>query len=412
MLRVKLLLRCIGEAVCAHGLRGLAGVVPFGEVLYDVARDAYERFRHDQDEQQLRQALQDAVQAGVQEVRAEALAAAREVAAGQPPEVEQRLADYLTQVPAAVRQSLRRPSDPAGTTVPPNFTFGQPENLLRFLPNRLPKFKPGEYPFANIDLELVELLGMGGFGEVWKAQNPYQRAEPPVALKFCLSESAARSLRHETDLLDRVKRQGTHGGFVKLLRTYLRAEPPCLEYEYIEGGDLSGLLREWADLPAAERCSRATEVMTQLAGIVGLAHRLSPPIVHRDLKPANILVQRVADGWTLRVTDFGIGSVVAEEAIRATRQGSETRGGVIASELRGAHTPLYASPQQMRGALPDVRDDVYSLGVIWYQLVTGDLTSGAPTGNWTSDLAGGGDGSRPDPPSRRVRGPPAGGPTS
>ena len=56
------------------------------------------------------------------------------------------------------------------------------------------------------------------------------------------------------------------------------------------------------------------------------------------------------------------------------------------SYLRGAHTPLYASPQQRDGQPPDPRDDVHALGVIWYQLLTGDLGSGAPTGLWTDDL--------------------------
>src|SRR5439155_26940663 len=114
MARLKVLFRCIGEAVCAHGLRGLAGVVPFGEVVYDVAREALERFRCYQDEEQLRAALQEAVQAAAQEVREEARAIAHEVAAGQPPEIELRLADYLTQVPALLRQSLKRPSDAQG----------------------------------------------------------------------------------------------------------------------------------------------------------------------------------------------------------------------------------------------------------------------------------------------------------
>jgi hypothetical protein len=82
MARVKVLFRCIGEAVCAQGLRGLAGIVPFGEVVYDVAREALERFRQYQGEEELREALQEAVQAAVQEVKEEARAVAHEVAAG------------------------------------------------------------------------------------------------------------------------------------------------------------------------------------------------------------------------------------------------------------------------------------------------------------------------------------------
>jgi formylglycine-generating enzyme required for sulfatase activity len=107
--------------------------------------------------------------------------------------------------------------------------------------------------------------------------------------------------------------------------------------------------------------------MHTLAGIVGFMHSLDPPIVHRDLKPANVLLQPTARGTVaLRVADFGIGSVAARQAL-APGAASLTRA------LRGAHTPLYASPQQVRGEPPDVRDDVHALGVVWYQLLAGDL---------------------------------------
>jgi tetratricopeptide (TPR) repeat protein len=112
------------------------------------------------------------------------------------------------------------------------------------------------------------------------------------------------------------------------------------------------------------------------------------PIVHRDLKPANILVQRTADGEAhFKVADFGIGGVAVGQAIRESTRGT-SRGRFLTSALHGSYTPLYASPQQMRGEPPDPRDDVYSLGVIWYQLLTGDLANGRPGGSrWRKKLA-------------------------
>lgn len=128
-------------------------------------------------------------------------------------------------------------------------------------------------------------------------------------------------------------------------------------------------------------------VIQRLAEIVAFAHRLDPPIVHRDLKPANILVQRASNGkTTLRVADFGNGGVAVQQAIRQTQDGT-TRTHLLISALRGACTPLYASPQQLRGAAADTRDDVFALGVIWYQLLSGDLTTGRPGGTrWPGRL--------------------------
>ncbi len=253
------------------------------------------------------------------------------------------------------------------------------------LPTRVPHFKRGDCPVPGTDLVAEELLGAGGFGEVWKAVHKNRPYAPPVALKFCTDETAARSLRNEVELLDRVAYQGRHKGIVELKYVHWVGETPCLEYEYVEGGDLSGIIRDARARGVPPRQSAL--IVQELAATIGFAHRLKPPIVHRDLKPPNILVQRSADGkLVFRVADFGIGGLAAGQAIEQTQHGM-TQGGLLVSCLRGSYTPLYASPQQMQGDPPDPRDDVYSLGVIWYQLLTGNLGTGAPTGlDWPDDL--------------------------
>src|SRR5262249_47519402 len=146
--------------------------------------------------------------------------------------------------------------------------------------------------------------------------------------------------------------------------------PPCLEYEYVQGGDLAGLIQEWHRGKRGPSTVEAARVMFRLAEAVGFAHFQEPAIVHRDLKPAHILVQRSAEGkFRLRVADFGIGGIASGQAAELTRRGT---GGsaMLTTAVRGSYTPLYGSPQQMRGEPADPRDDVYSLGVIWYQLLT------------------------------------------
>jgi hypothetical protein len=130
----------------------------------------------------------------------------------------------------------------------------------------------------------------------------------------------------------------------------------------------------------------------QLAAAVGTFHRLSPAIVHRDLKPANILLANSerqlpggqSVGATLRITDFGIGGV-AVDYLRTHPGGMSLMTGWLETSMRGSYTPLYASPQQSRGAAPDPRDDVHALGVIAFQMLTGKLTE-APSPRFERDL--------------------------
>jgi eukaryotic-like serine/threonine-protein kinase len=330
--------------------------------------------------------LAEVAAASQRDLRAAVERIVEELGSDLPEEARLVLTTYLMHVQASVRRGLRRESDPSGTTIPANMVLRQADDLLPLLPGKLPRLWPG---YREGDLELEELLGVGGFGEVWKARNIHRPLAEPVALKFCTDEGAAKTLLTEIELLDRVQKQGKgHPGFVQLRNTYLSARPPFLEYEYVEGGDLAGLIQEWhrQDGPSP---TEAAKVMLRLADIVGFAHRQARPIVHRDLKPANILVQMDDQGRRqFKIADFGIGAVAARQTIRRDRSGLTSRSEQQATTALGACTVLYASPQQQRGGPADPRDDVYSLGVIWYQLLQGDLGAGRPGGSrWKEELA-------------------------
>jgi hypothetical protein len=214
------------------------------EVLPEVAKDVWEWWGKGRPDGQLRDELEEVAQLPPAEGRRQAEQAVAEEAAGQPATVRAALTAYLSQVPVAVRQSQRRPADPSGRTVSAAQSLGKPADLLPLLPARLPRFRPGQRPPGIGDWELEELLGAGGFGEVWKARNPHFHNVQPVALKFCLDPAAKdRLLRYEAAVLNQVMQKGKHPGIVPLRHTYLSADPPCLEYEYVAGGDLSALSR-------------------------------------------------------------------------------------------------------------------------------------------------------------------------
>src|SRR5262245_52835938 len=167
---------------------------------------------------------------------------------------------------------------------------------------------------------------------------------------------------------------------------------PYLVYEFVEGGDLTRLV-------AARRTARGgppdpAEVFGWVIQIAeGLAFAHQAGLVHRDLKPANVLVCWTSSSESeveLKLADFGLGGVAAARVAARSRIGTSTIDYLSLAEqaslFRGAGTPLYMSPEQRRGAPPDARHDLYALGVVWYQLLVGDVSRELHHG-WAKELA-------------------------
>src|SRR5262245_16214413 len=130
--------RSLAEAVLDKSFRGLLREIPFGECLYDIAGDALQRYRKRQQAQEQQQAVrrefEEAAQAKLEDFEQRMRQLAAEVAAEQPPQVREDLAQYLTLIPARLRQTFARPDDPSGTTVPATWLLQRPEDLLPLLP--------------------------------------------------------------------------------------------------------------------------------------------------------------------------------------------------------------------------------------------------------------------------------------
>ncbi|MCE9568184.1 MAG: protein kinase [Planctomycetes bacterium] len=368
-------LECVAEAVKNKGFKGLCEFVPGGGYLLDIAGDAYRIIRERKKEAALREELARIASVSAEEGRRAAEEVVRQVAKDAKPDEQLALELYLTQIPGAIRQSMKRADDPSGKSVPADFAVNSPQDLARLLPPRAPHFRPGaELPHRS-GWKLEELLGAGGFGEVWLARHSF--IPNPRAVKFCTDPLVRTKLTsHEGKVIARVMGEGHHPNVVPLVDAVLDGDTPWLMYEYVGGGCLTDLIHRWQALPAIEREAAAVVALHQLAAAVGMFHRLSPPIVHRDLKPANVLVTSAAT-TELRITDFGIGGV----AVDYLRQQSPTgmsmmsmMSGYLETSLRGSYTPIYASPQQRTGNAPDPRDDVHALGVIGFHMMTGRLT--------------------------------------
>jgi serine/threonine protein kinase len=320
----------------------------------------------------------------VAESRRQAVAAIDRVANGASAEDKSTAVEYLTVIPLSVRRALVHNPDTGRMALPTQFMHDDGTALIRILPADVPPFPIGtDLPGTTYVLE--ELLGVGGFGAVYKAKNRCEQHQPPRAIKFCLEPSMAATLHRERAILDRLMAVDVTKWSPRIVRLYgyaLEAKPPFLVYEYVPGGDLTSNVRV-----AREKTGRgfrpalALELIRQVTEALAFAHNQG--LVHRDLKPANVLVS----GSKIKLTDFGIGGVVANQVARSNSVGGSLAGISVdqATFFRGSGTPLYMSPEQRRGDQPDPRHDLFSLGVMWYQLIIGDVSRELHPG-WPDEL--------------------------
>ena len=214
----------------------------------------------------------------------------------------------------------------------------EPSTLTQSGPTGQTHFAPGTVLAQRY--RIIYLLGRGGMGEVYRADDLV--LGQPVALKFLLAASEAALSRFRNEV--RTARQISHPN---VCRVYDIGEAEGLTYlsmEYVDGEDLASLLLRIGRLPQ----DKAIEIARQLCAALAAAH--DKGVIHRDLKPANIML----DGrGNVRITDFGIAG--------------------IATQIRdfGSGTPDYMSPEQLAGEEVTPRSDIYALGIVLCELLTG-----------------------------------------
>jgi hypothetical protein len=385
MLHAELLLHCLAAAMMDRAQKALLGQSRFGDVLYSVAADFTIRLRDGRSDADVRAGLGAAAAADPEEWRDRVDSIVEQVIEGKTPRLGPPLAHYLLQLPSCLRQSLRRPGDPDGVVIPPKLLVSTTEDLLPFVPARVPRGRPGmrlQPPLYG--WELTELLGIGLFGEVWCAVHDDKDA-PPAVVKLCTDPAAGELLTRK--LADKPSHsEPPTPGVVSLLAVGPTLHPPCVIYDYIPGGDLAALVHDLRPAPGPARVAMVTRLIQRTAAILGGLHRRSPPVVHGGLTPRSILLQPSPSGaFHVRIAELGVGLLATLRAYDNQRFDKISQGEVLAATLRGGYGPLYASPERLRSEPLKPTDDVHALGVVWFQLIVGDL-SAQPSGvDWMNE---------------------------
>jgi serine/threonine protein kinase len=197
--------------------------------------------------------------------------------------------------------------------------------------------------------EILEELGGGGMGKVYRVYD--RKLEEEVALKLIRPEIAAgrkaiERFRNEI----KISRKITHKNVCRMHDLGEAEGTSFITMEYVRGGDLKSLLHRTKTLPVGTALSIARQMAEGLAEAHGLG------VVHRDLKPGNIMIDKEGNA---KIMDFGI-------ARSLLGKGLTGEGAIIG-------TPEYMSPEQVEGKEADQRADIYSLGIILFEMVTGTV---------------------------------------
>ncbi len=215
---------------------------------------------------------------------------------------------------------------------------------------------------------IEQLLGRGGMGAVYRARD--MRLDRLVALKVVRAEllgdpEARRRFRREAQIVARLQ----HPSIVAVYDYGTFPDGGAyLVMELVRGEDLRHVLQREGRLDTAE----SMNILTAVCAAIGAAHREG--VLHRDLKPENILLP--SGGAPAKVLDFGVAKIVTEGLSKdAEESGSEAQTALTSAGMI-IGTPAYMAPEQFHAVEADARTDVFSLGVVAYEMLSGELPFG------------------------------------
>lgn len=232
---------------------------------------------------------------------------------------------------------------------------------------------------------LAEKLGEGGFGDVWLVEHT--KTLTRRVIKFCYSADRLRTLKREVTLFRLLKDTlGNRQDIARVLDFDFEQAPYFLEMEYVSKLNLGGWVEARGGAQAVPLELRL-EIIAQVAEAIAAAHSVG--VIHKDIKPSNIMVLDEPDGNAkIKVIDFGVGAlqdtgILENKGITFTGL-TETDSPDGYSSLMG--TRLYMAPELIEGKTASTKSDIYSLGVLLYQMVAGKFGQTLAPG-WERDVA-------------------------
>ncbi|HSE33507.1 MAG TPA: winged helix-turn-helix domain-containing protein [Pyrinomonadaceae bacterium] len=243
-------------------------------------------------------------------------------------------------------------------------------------------FTPGQRVPRREQWFLVRRLGRSPSSEVWLAEHP--KTHETRVFKFAADEERLKGLKREVTLARLLRTSlGERCDFVRVLEWNFDEAPYFLESEF------AGLsLNEWAEQQGGLKAiplQRRLQLLIRVAAAVAAAHSLD--VLHKDLKPGNILVSNSSsDDNEIKVADFGSAALLSPGrlgALRITNLGFTQGTNGDNESLTG--TVIYIAPEVLSGQSPTATSDVYALGVLLYQMVTGDFRKPLAPG-WEAEV--------------------------
>ncbi|PWT80292.1 MAG: hypothetical protein C5B44_05495 [Acidobacteria bacterium] len=232
---------------------------------------------------------------------------------------------------------------------------------------------------------LISRIGEGGVGEVWTGTHDQLRERR--VFKFCDTEEKARTLKRELTLFRLLKgRIGRNPHFITLHEVSLDEKPYFLMMDYVDAQDLASWCTGRTGGLATISEDQRLEIVIQAAEALQAAHEVG--ILHRDIKPANVLVR----GNSLKdlhvvIADFGLGQIVTDQLLQGQTRLGFTRTVSELSRERLSGTLLYLAPEVLESGAASARSDIYSLGVVLWQLLAGNLNAALDPVDWPSRIS-------------------------